>query len=159
MMALAGPTIAMRVSADALRVAFVAACETELRALKPGNVHVHAEGHGMTVDDFRASAIAAAEPLCRRGLAVGARIEAAIATTRATVSRNTNLGIVLLAAPLLVAAESAEPGGFRRALSATLAQLTVSDASLAYAAIRVANPGGLGRAEAQDVTGEPTVTL
>jgi triphosphoribosyl-dephospho-CoA synthase len=149
----------MRVSPDALRGAFVAACETELRALKPGNVHVHAGGHGMTVDDFQASAVAAAEPLCRPGLSVGARIEAAIAATRATVSCNTNLGIVLLAAPLVVAAERAEPGGFRGALSATLAQLTVSDASLAYAAIRLADPGGFGRVEAQDVGGEPTVTL
>src|SRR5260370_29433841 len=135
--------MAMRVSPDALHDAFVAACEAELRALKPGNVHVHGEGHGMTVDDFRASAIAAAEPLCRSGLSIGARIEAAIAETRATVSCNTNLGIVLLAAPLIVAAERAEPGGFRRALRATLAQLTVSDASLAYAAIRLATPGGL----------------
>jgi triphosphoribosyl-dephospho-CoA synthase len=151
--------MAMRVSPDALRDAFVAACETELRALKPGNVHVHAEGHGMTVGDFRASALAAAEPLCRCGLSVGARIEAAIAATRATVSCNTNLGIVLLAAPLVLAAERAEPGGFRHALSATLAQLTLSDASLVYAAIRLANPGGLGRAEAQDVADEPTVTL
>src|SRR5260221_237499 len=121
----------MRVSPDALRDAFVAACKTELRALKPGNVHVHAGGHGMTVDDFRASAVAAAEPLCRSGLSVGARIEAAITATRATVFCNTNLGIVLLAAPLVVAAERAEPGGVRGALSATLAQLTVSDASVA----------------------------
>jgi len=151
--------MAMRVSPDALRDAFVAACETELRALKPGNVHIHADGHGMTVDDFRASALAAAEPLCRPGLAVGARIEAAITTTRATVACNTNLGIVLLAAPLVVAAERAEPGGLRRALSATLAQLTVSDARAAYAAIRLANPGGLGRVAAQDVGDEPTVTL
>ena len=58
----------MRVTADALHAAFVAACETELRALKPGNVHVYADGHGMSVDDFRASAIAAADPLCRREL-------------------------------------------------------------------------------------------
>src|SRR5258708_25620399 len=149
----------MRVSPDALRGAFVAACETELRALKPGNVHVHAGGHGMTVDDFRASAVAAAEPLCRSGLSVGARIEAAITATRATVFCNTNLGIVLLAAPLIVAAERAEPGGFPPALSATLAQLTVSDASLAYAAIRLANPGGLARAPAAVIRCQPPPPL
>ena len=28
------------------------ACLMELRALKPGNVHVHAPGHGMTVADL-----------------------------------------------------------------------------------------------------------
>jgi triphosphoribosyl-dephospho-CoA synthase len=149
----------MPVSADALRDAFVAACDSELRALKPGNVHDYADGHGMTVDDFRASAVAAAEPLCRPGLSVGARIEAAITATRTVLACNTNLGIVLLASPLVAAAERAAPGGLGRALSATLAQLTVSDASAAYAAIRLAGPGGLGRVAAQDVGGEPTITL
>jgi len=151
--------IAMRVSTDALRDAFIAACDAELRALKPGNVHVYADGHGMTVDDFRASAVAAADPLCHPGLSVGARIEAAIRATRTALAFNTNLGIVLLAAPIIVAAERAVPGEFRHTLAATLAQLTVSDASAAYAAIRLANPGGLGHVDAQDAGGEPTVTL
>src|SRR5258708_40123989 len=89
--------------AAALREAFRAACAGELRALKPGNVHVHAGGHGMTVADFERSAEVAAAPLCRPGAAVGARIRDAVAATRAAVSVNTNLGIVLLAAPLLAA--------------------------------------------------------
>ena len=42
-----------------------------------------------------------------------------------------------------------------RELSAT----TVDDARDVYAAIRCARPGGLGRADEQDVAGEPTVTL
>ncbi|WP_295587533.1 triphosphoribosyl-dephospho-CoA synthase [uncultured Lamprocystis sp.] len=37
-----------RLIADAYR----AACGLELAALKPGNVHRDADGHGMTVDDF-----------------------------------------------------------------------------------------------------------
>jgi triphosphoribosyl-dephospho-CoA synthase len=151
--------IAMRVSADALRHAFIAACNAELHALKPGNVHVYADGHSMTVDDFRASAAAAADPLCHPGYSVGARIEAAIRATWTALARNTNLGIVLLAAPLIVAAERAKPGEFRHTLATTLAQLTVSDASAAYAAIRLADPGGLGQVETQDVGDEPTVTL
>ena len=36
--------------------AFKAACMAELEALKPGNVHIFADGHGMTVQDFMASA-------------------------------------------------------------------------------------------------------
>ena len=36
---------------------------------------------------------------------------------------------------------------------------TVDDARDVYAAIRRAAPGGLGRAEAQDVADEPTMTL
>ena len=47
--------------------AFIAACRAELEALKPGNVHVHGEGHGMTVGDFEASAAAAAPHIAARG--------------------------------------------------------------------------------------------
>ena len=48
---------------NAIARAFVAACEAELDALKPGNVHRHGEGgagHRMTVDDFVRSAAASA---------------------------------------------------------------------------------------------------
>ena len=60
----------------------------------------------MTVQDFLASADAAAGPLCEPGRAIGARIQAAIEASWAAVPANTNLGIVLLAAPLLAAAEA-----------------------------------------------------
>jgi triphosphoribosyl-dephospho-CoA synthase len=142
-----------------LRRAFIDACTLELRALKPGNVHDYAAGHGMSVDDFLKSAEVAAEPLCRAGSAVGARIRDAAMATQAAVGCNTNLGILLLAAPLLAAAERAAPDGLRSALRATLAGLTVADADAAYEAIRLANPGGLGRAESQDVLASPDVTL
>jgi triphosphoribosyl-dephospho-CoA synthase len=142
----------------ALRRAFVAACRAELAALKPGNVHVHADGHGMTVADFSRSAEAAAEPLCRIGSTVGARIREAVAASLAVVACNTNLGIILLAAPLIAAAES---GGttLREALAIVLEGLTVADAVDAYAAIAQAHPGGIGSAARQDVFSPPTVTL
>jgi len=142
----------------ALRAAFLRACRTELEALKPGNVHIHAEGHGMTVRDFLRSAEAAAGPLCERGSSVGARIRAPVEASWSAVPLNTNLGIVLLAAPLLSAAERGS-GGLRSRLEAVLQDLTIDDAVDAFAAIRRANPGGLGRAEAQDVGTAPTVTL
>jgi triphosphoribosyl-dephospho-CoA synthase len=113
----------------------------------------------MTVDDFLKSADAAAETLCRTGRAVGERIRDAAAATQAAVGCNTNLGILLLAAPLLAAAERAMPGDLRGALRETLAALTLADAVAAYEAIRLANPGGLGRAESQDVSASPDVTL
>jgi triphosphoribosyl-dephospho-CoA synthase len=40
-----------------------------------------------------------------------------------------------------------------------LRELTVADATLVYEAIRLAEPGGLGRVEEQDVAEPPTVTL
>jgi triphosphoribosyl-dephospho-CoA synthase len=136
---------------------FRAACAAELLALKPGNVHIHAAGHGMTVADFQASAEAAAAAIARPGAPVGARLLAAVQATRAAVGQNTNLGILLLAAPLAAAAERPEP--LPRAAARVLRALTVADARAAYAAIRLAAPGGLGRVADADVRDEPAITL
>jgi triphosphoribosyl-dephospho-CoA synthase len=136
---------------------FLAACRAELAAPKPGNVHDYADGHGMTVADFVVSAEAAAPRLAEPGLAVGGRILAAVQATRAACGQNTNLGIVLLCAPLAAAAEGRGP--LRPALARVLEGLDRRDAQAAYRAIRLASPGGLGRSERHDVTEEPLVTL
>lgn len=136
---------------------FVAACRAELEAPKPGNVHVYADGHGMTVADFLASAAAAGPQLATAGRGVGERILAAAAATHAACGQNTNLGILLLCAPLAAAAQRGGP--LREQLAATLAGLDRHDATLAFRAIRLASPGGLGRSERHDVAEEPTVTL
>jgi triphosphoribosyl-dephospho-CoA synthase len=147
---------------DASRVveAFRAACRLDVTAFKPGNVSAAAPGHGMQAEDFLASAEAAAPAICAPGLSVGARVEQAIEATRRVVSCNTNLGIVLLAAPLAQAAlgPSAIPE-LRGRLQPVLATLTIRDAEHAYRAIRLASPGGLGRAERHDVNADPQVTL
>ncbi|MBV8578380.1 MAG: triphosphoribosyl-dephospho-CoA synthase [Acetobacteraceae bacterium] len=141
-----------------LEAAFLAACAEELAAPKPGNVHVHADGHGMTVADFLRSAEAAAPALCRAGAALGERIFEAVAATRAAVGQNTNLGIVLLCAPLLVAAEQ-HPPDLRSAVGRVLDSANIGDAEAVFAAIRLAAPGGLGEAPRHDVRRPATVTL
>ena len=131
------------VAAAEIAALFRAACEAELDALKPGNVHRHAEGHGMTVADFVRSAEVSAPHIADHRLGVGARVLAAVEATRAACGQNTNLGILLLAAPLAAAAEA--EGGLREALDRLLAGLDREDAVAVYAAIRLAAPGGLGR--------------
>ena len=137
---------------------FERACRLEIEALKPGNVGLHGAGHGMTASDFLRSAAAAAAPLCRPGAGVGARILAAIEATRSVVDCNTNLGIVLLCAPLARAAEDARTV-LRDSLRDVVQALDRNDAVLAYRAIRLAQPGGLGRAAQHDVAMEPEVDL
>jgi len=138
--------------------AYTAACLVELDALKPGNVHRHAEGHGMTVADFERSATVSAPALARPGASVGSRIFGAVQATHAAVGQNTNLGIVLLTAPLAAAAERSEPD-LRVALARILEALDLDDARAVFAAIALANPGGLGTAERHDVRAPPTVAL
>lgn len=144
---------------EAIAAAFRAACLAEIHALKPGNVHVHAEGHGMTVADFEASAEAAASHIAAAGTGVGARILNAVSATRERVGQNTNLGIVLLAAPLAAAAENARAGDLREAVTSVLAALAREDAALCFQAIALANPGGLGTVPEHDVRGKARITL
>lgn len=141
----------------AIAAAFRDACAIEIAALKPGNVHVHAPGHGMTGDDFLRSAEAASGPLCRVGAPLGARVLGAVEATRAAVGQNTNLGILLLCAPLAMAAEQGR--ALRAALAAVLARADIADADAVFRAIVLASPGGLGEAPEHDVRAPATVTL
>jgi triphosphoribosyl-dephospho-CoA synthase len=136
------------------------ACLLEASAPKPGNVSPAANFHDARYEDYLASAIAIGPAIAAAGARpLGATIRAAVEATSRWVPSNTNLGIVLLLVPLARAA--LEPGrdALRTRLSVVLAATTVGDAHDAYAAIRLASPGGLGRAVEQDVACEPTVTL
>jgi triphosphoribosyl-dephospho-CoA synthase len=136
------------------------ACEIELQAFKPGNVSVYAEGHDMTVNDFRVSAKVSAKPLCNPAYSLGEKIFYAVNATRDAVGCNTNLGIILLCAPLMQAATHInENVTLRQALSQVLISTTISDADWVFKAISLAAPGGLGNSDEQDVHNPATVTL
>ena len=138
--------------------AYVEACLAELDALKPGNVHRFAPGHRMEVADFIRSADASAAPIAASGARVGARVRAAVEATLKAVGQNTNLGIILLCAPLAAAAEPLD-AALRPALARVLDRLDEADAADVFSAIAAANPRGLGRAPRHDVHAPPTVTL
>lgn len=143
-----------------LMQAYEYACEIELQAFKPGNVSVYADGHDMTVSDFRVSARQSAGPISQLDYSLGERIYYAVKATREAVGCNTNLGIILLCAPLLVAAEGVKyKEELRLKLADVLANTTVEDAEWVFRAIALAAPGGLGESEAQDVAKRPDVTL
>jgi triphosphoribosyl-dephospho-CoA synthase len=140
---------------------FRTACHMELQALKPGNVHIHSAGHGMNVRMFEAAAEAASVFIANPALTVGQRILRATEASFAATGLNTNLGIILLCAPLAKAAENLENAGdLRPRLQRILASLTADDADNAFAAIRLANPAGLGKVDHGDVSqSNPRFTL
>ncbi len=72
---------------------------------------------------------------------------------------NTNLGILLLCAPLAAAAELPGDADLRDKLREVLNSFDDEDAAAVFAAIRLANPGGLGSVPEQDVADAPTVGL
>ena len=133
------------------------ACIWEATARKAGNVHPRARFGDLTYMDFLLSAAALGRAFERAPrAAVGLTVLQTIEATRQVVRTNTNLGIVLLLAPLAAVPFGAE---LRPGLEQVLTGLNVEDARHVYAAIRLAHPGGLGEVAAEDVRHEPTQTL
>lgn len=150
----------MMVSPEQLSELYRQACEVDVQAFKPGNVSVYADGHDMTVADFRLSAKVSSEPLCNPDYSLGEKIYYAVKATREAVGCNTNLGIILLCAPLIQAITCKSSGlTLRQAVSKVLIDATIKDAEWVFKAITLASPGGLGRSDQQDVTKEASVTL
>ncbi len=144
--------------------AWLHACELDIVTYKPGNVSIYAAGHGMTADQFRLSYRVTAKPITDFTLSLGEKIFYSIRDTHGAVGCNTNLGIVLLCAPLIQAFQSVLSNcensvSLSERVSNVLDATSIKDADWAYQAIRVANPGGLGHSDQQDVANPPQVTL
>jgi triphosphoribosyl-dephospho-CoA synthase len=154
----------VRLTPEAVAAAAQIACLVEVQAVKPGNVSRGRDLPGLTYRDFVLSATCIG-PSFRRAsgradrAGVGRLILDAVRATRRHVKTNTNLGVILLLAPLASAALSRGRGPLRDRLRRALRGLTVADARLAYQAIRLARPGGLGNVGDQDLSRPPTRTL
>jgi triphosphoribosyl-dephospho-CoA synthase len=133
------------------------ACIWEATARKTGNVHRFQDFTDLTYLDFLASAAAIAPVLERaRGQRVGRTVLEGVRATRQVVTSNTNLGILLLLAPLAAVPDGSDLGS---GVESVLADLDVEDARAAYEAIRLAKPGGMGSVPEEDVRDEPTRPL
>jgi triphosphoribosyl-dephospho-CoA synthase len=146
------------ISREQIRRAYIDACNQEIEALKPGNVHRFADGHRMRAEQFFESAQVSADAVSDLGLSVGQRVLAAVTATRHKVETNTNLGILLLCVPLAKAATSGT-SDLQAGLITTLGKLDINDARDVFSAIVLAQPGGLGSAPEHDVASEPNVSL
>jgi triphosphoribosyl-dephospho-CoA synthase len=136
------------------------ACLLEVMSPKPGNVSRGRDLPDLTYQDLVLSAMAMGRSLRQAGVRrVGRLILGCIRETRRHVRTNTNLGMVLLLAPLARAAALGRRGTLRQRLRRVLRDLGVEDAREAYRAIRLAQPGGIGSAPDQDVRQSPTTSL
>lgn len=128
------------------------ACLLEASAPKVGNVHPSAHFDDMGFTHFLASSLAIREVFAQTGtLEVGELALQAVLATRTSVGCNTNLGTLLLFAPLAKAHLHHASGDLRSRLAAVLNELGPRDAHAIYAAIRAAKPGGLGKPAQGDV--------
>ena len=148
------------------------ACVLEADAPKPGNVNRYYDFDDATLEDFHLSALAIGQPFAYiRDQGVGKTLLESVRAVRRSVSTNTNLGILLLLAPLGLAWSRIRDGQkvipvqelpvlWKREICWVLDNLSVQDTAYVYQAIREASPGGMGDVEEYDVHGQaPPVTL
>jgi triphosphoribosyl-dephospho-CoA synthase len=130
----------------------------EATARKPGNVHPAASFDDLTTHAaFVASAVAIGPVIARTTHAgVGQTVLDAVRATREVVQTNTNLGTILLIAPL--AAIPLEQS-LKTGIHDVLESLTAVDTRSVYEAIRLASAGGLGRTNEADVNDDPSPKL
>ena len=76
-------------------------CYAEMSALKPGNVHEYSPGHGMITKDFYKSANIIANCLTNNNFHFSKKILKCVQEIKEKVKKNTNLGIILLFAPIV----------------------------------------------------------
>lgn len=148
-----------KLNASQLANAYQQACLAEIEAMKPGNVHIFADGHGMVVNDFILSAQASAPWIAKLEFSLGERIFYAVEATWKAVGCNTNLGIILLCAPIIHAELHSRQATLQARLAEVLSNTTLQDAQWAFKAIRLARPAGLGASEQHDVNHDANCTL
>jgi triphosphoribosyl-dephospho-CoA synthase len=156
-------TLAHRPSRDLLKNQVELACLLEVAAAKPGNITPAHDFSDTSYTDMVRSALALGPAFARRRArvrSVGQLIADGVDATSRVAGTNTNLGIVLMFAPL-VRAEATRRADetLRDATERTLARLDVDDAAAAFAAIARASPGGLGDAPEHDVRAPAQVSL
>jgi triphosphoribosyl-dephospho-CoA synthase len=125
------------------------ACLYEATAPKAGNVHPAASFDDAKYSDFVASAVLIGPILDRTSaIGVGATVLESVRATHAAVGTNTNLGTLLLLAPMAaVPRQQSIAEGIQQVLDGLDAQ----DTRFVYESIRVSRAGGLGQVENADV--------
>ena len=133
------------------------ACLLEATARKVGNVHPGAAFTDLTYQDFCISAEIIGETISRTPhIGVGQAILSAVQETRARTGTNVNLGMVLLLAPLAAVPQQVK---LADGIEDILKGIHLSQTELIYEAIQIAQAGGMGQVEAEDVSQHPTMPI
>ena len=133
------------------------AAVAEVCAPKAGNVHPQTAFDDTTWLDFVASSLAIRSALdLATQTGVGNAVLASVQATQQAVGQNTNLGMILLMAPMCAVPLSID---LASGIDDVLASLTENDTTSVYEAIRMAKPGGLGRTRQFDVAEPPACGL
>jgi len=144
---------------DNLRIAYLFACRKDIELIKPGNVNIKSPHSDTKAEDYLESSLLSSKELFKTDYSLGERILNSIKVTRSKVKTNTNLGIILLCAPIIHACIYFNNLTLREGIKKTLSTSTVKDTQDLCMAINISAPGGLGTREIYDTASKPTVSI
>jgi triphosphoribosyl-dephospho-CoA synthase len=141
-----------------LGLAATLACLYEATARKPGNVYPGAAFDQKTTHAAFVTSAIAIGPIIHKApnAGVGQTVLGAVRATRDAVGTNTNLGTLLLIAPLAAVPRDMD---LESGVGRVLAALTADDTRAVYEAIRLASAGGLGQSAKADIHDDPPPDL
>jgi len=144
---------------DNLKIAYLFACRKDIELIKPGNVNTKSPHSDTKAEDYLKSSLLSSKELFKTDYSLGERILNSIKITRSKVKTNTNLGIILLCAPIIHACIYYNNLTLRDGIKKTLSTSTVKDTQDLCMAINISAPGGLGTREIYDTASKPTVSI
>ena len=144
---------------DNLQNAYLFACRKDIELIKPGNVNIKSPHSDTNAEDYLESSLLSSKELFKPDYSLGERILNSIKITRSKIKTNTNLGIILLCAPIIHACIYFNNLTLREGIKKTLSTSTVKDTQDLCMAINISAPGGLGTREIYDTASKPTVNI
>ena len=137
-------------------------CDTEMKSLKPGNVHKFSEGPGMNVKDFFKSSLIISKCLTKNNLDLGKKILNSVNEIQKKVKKNTNLGIILMLSPIVTVVQKEgiiSKEKLLRKIRFLIKKQNVKNSIPIFKAISLTTPGGLGFSQKYDVNELPKTNL
>jgi triphosphoribosyl-dephospho-CoA synthase len=146
-------------SLDDLKAAYLFSCKKDIELIKPGNVNLLSPHKDTKAQDYLDSATLSSKELFNQNHSLGKRILESVKVTRSQVNVNTNLGIILLCAPVIQSYIDFNALDLRDCIKKTLSATSVKDTHDLCAAINISSPGGLGDSDMYDTASYPNASI
>ena len=151
--------VKIKFSQKKVKLSYITACSYDVQCIKPGNVNYLSSHHDTSIDDFIKSYNITSDIISMPDMSLGARVYECVKSTKRTVDKNTNLGIVLLCSVFSQSLLFNTNSTLIESIKNVVMNSTVQDVSDICDAISLANPGGLNSHDTYDVRSKPNISL
>jgi len=153
------PALNLSKKLNLLKDAYLFACKKDIEVLKPGNVSLESPHHDTSAQDYIESSIYSSHHLFNISYSLGERVLNSVRATKKVVKTNTNLGIILLCAPIIHSLIKFDNIPIRDSLETSLSQSNNDDTLRICESINIVKPGGLGESIKYNTKSLPKISL